>query len=152
MTAKVEIRESKFSDINTLVASIREKDALEATRMGFTPRKALINCFKGAVIRKTILVNGNIAAMVGVVGQITSDTGYPYLVTGVHSEQISPLQFVRIYKQHIEEWSKIFPKMTGLVDFEYHEAVRLLKMAGFTIQSPIYLAPYEHLFSRFNYG
>jgi len=136
MTANLTVRESKFSDINQLVSTIREKDRQECLRLGFTPRVALIYGYKNAFLRHTALVNGKVGAMWGVVGQVTSTTGFPYFVTSIYSEEVSPIRFARLYKQEVRKMNDLFPKLVNYVDSSYEESVRLLKLTGFKVEEP----------------
>lgn len=131
----ITVRASRYSDIKDLCSDLRSKDRLESLKLGFEPDIALKYSYKNALWRKTGLINDKVAAMWGVVGSGLSDTGYPYLMTGILVEQIAPITFVKIYKQELSEMKQLFPILENYVDSSYTESVRLLKMTGFELES-----------------
>lgn len=130
----IEVRASKFSDIKELCRTVRPKDRLESVRLGFEPSMALKYSYKNAVYRKTALVDGVVSAMWGVVGNVLSNFGVPYLVTGDAVESISPYKFARIYKHEVQQMLDLFPELENHVDKTYTESVRLLRLTGFTVE------------------
>ena len=136
MIVNLEVRDSKLSDINQLCASIREKDKQECLRLGYSPRTALIYGYKNALLRRTALVNGRVGAMWGVVGKVTSETGFPYFITSIYAEEVSPIRFARLYKEEVKQMNNLFPNLVNYVDASYKESVRLLKITGFKVEDP----------------
>lgn len=115
---------------------MRESDRLEVAKTGITPKRSLVYAFKNSFIHRTGLVDGEVAAMWGVVGQATSVIGIPYLLTGEVCNRMNPITFVRIYKQQLNEMNELFPELRNYVDSTYIEAVRLLKLVGFKLDEP----------------
>lgn len=112
---------------------MRQKDQDEIKNFGVQPNKALYRTFKAGLLRKTYLVGGEIAAMSGVCGDVLGTTGRPYLLTAPACEKVSPLVFVRVYKQQVEEMTRVFSVLENYVDATYEQAVRVLRMTGFTL-------------------
>lgn len=129
----IEIRDSRLSDVKELIKTLRLKDRLESERMGFAPEVSLKYSYKNAVYRKTALIDGQIAAMWGVVGTLTSNHGHPYLVTSVLVETIPSISFVRIYRHEVYHMNLLFKTLENYVDATYLESVRLLQLTGFTV-------------------
>ena len=131
--------DSTAAHARELSKSLREKDKLEAFRIGLDPNKAVFQAYKRAVYRKTALVDGKVAAMWGVVGTLLSMQGMPYFLTGTEADKVSPIQFTRLYIKESKEMNKLFPILQNLVDASYTGAVRLLEIAGFKLEGPITL-------------
>lgn len=141
----IEIIDSTTSHVRELRKTLRDNDKLEATRVGLDPFKAIFIAYTRAVFRKTVLVNGRVAAMYGVVGTPLGLVGMPYLITGTVSEEVSPLTFARVYKQGVEEMSSIFSVLENYVDASYLGAVRLLKISGFSLSEPVQINGFDFL-------
>lgn len=130
---KVTLCTSTLEHVKDLYNNFRLKDQLECQRLGFQFDKALFYSFKHALIRRTALIDGRVAAMWGVVGTPLGLCGQPFLLTSPEVYKVSSFQFVKIYKKEVSAMLKIFPILENYVDAQYPEAVRLLEMTGFTI-------------------
>lgn len=133
MTSKVIVKVSTLEDVGRLSEVMRPKDRKEAEALGMKAEKALYLTFKHGLLRRTALIDGEVAAMWGVTGTPLSIVGRPYLVTGTLSNKISSLEFCRIYKKEVAVMNALFPVLENYVDASYTEAVRLLKITGFTL-------------------
>lgn len=133
MLNKVQIVNSTAKHSRQLGQTLRAADKKEAERLGLDPTKAVFHAYHGAVYRKTALVNGEVAAMWGVVGTPLGTLGRPYLITGEAVEKISPYKFARIYMNEVQQMKKLFPVLENYVDASYTGAVRMLKLAGFQL-------------------
>lgn len=147
----LEIVPSTIEHTKELSETIRLPDRLEAERLGFTHEEAILDSFNSAVIRKTCLVDGKVAAMFGVIGTLFGKIGVPYFITSTTADIVSPLVFARTYKREFNILKNYFESFENIVDSEYHGAIRLLKIVGFTIHKPRTLGPDEHMFCRFTY-
>lgn len=134
----VDIIPSTSAHVRELSLSLREKDKQEARAAGLIPHKALFYSYKNAFLRRTCLIDGRVAAMFGVVGSPLGIVGQPYLVTGSLVETLSPLVFSRMYIKEVRVMKKYFSLLENYVDADYGEAVRLLKIAGFTLSDVIH--------------
>lgn len=115
---------------------LRAADVREVGCLGQMPHAAVFWSYRRALIRKTALVDGEVAAMWGVVGAPLGMVGTPWLLTGPASERVSALTFARIYQAEALGMLRLFPKLENYVDASYTGAVRLLKLAGFTLDEP----------------
>jgi hypothetical protein len=120
-----------------LAKTIRPEDALEAVRLGLDPRKSIFSAYRQAVYRKTALLDDHVAAMWGVIGTPLSMTGIPYFITGTDAVRLSPVRFARLYTSEAKIMNDIFPVLENYVDASYTGAVKLLKLAGFTLEGPV---------------
>lgn len=150
MTHSIHIRDSVVSDVKELCKTMRAKDRLEAESLGLNPDKTLFYSYRYSILRKTAFVDNKIAAMWGVHGTPLSFLGHPYLVTGQAVEEISIPSFLRIYRDEVKVMSSIFPILENYVDASYEGAVRMLKLAGFTIDNPEPFGPSGQEFSKFS--
>lgn len=128
---KLEIIQTTVEHLKSLDQNIRPKDKLEALRLGFEPIQALIQCHKYAIVRKTILIDRQVAAVYGVTGNLFSDRNTIYLATSNVVTKLPHISFVRIYIAELEELSKIFQKLDCFVDAQYSEAIKLIEFVGF---------------------
>lgn len=128
---KLEVVQTTVEHLKELDADIRPKDRLEALRLGFEPITALIQCHKYAIVRKTILIDGEVAAVYGVTGNLFSNRNTLYLATSNAVNSIPHITFVRIYIAELEDLQKVFDKLDCFVDAQYHEAIKLIEFVGF---------------------
>lgn len=151
MTSKsVRIVESSPWHVRDLGQNLREGDYREGLALGYKPANLLFYSYRQGLMRRTAFVDGQIAAMWGVAGIPMGLVGRPYLITSPACEEISPIRFVSIYRKEVVEMGKLFPLLENYVDSSYIKAVRMLELAGFTIDEPIPLGPIGSLFNRFS--
>lgn len=77
--------------------------------------------------------------MWGLHGELLGSTGHPYFLTGTESEKVSSIRFARLYKEEVQVMRTLFPILENYVDATYEHAVRLLKIAGFTLSPPVFV-------------
>lgn len=146
----IEIVPTTVKHVKELSLNLREADKLEAIRIGTDPKRECFNLYKKSIWKQTGLIDGKVAAIWGVYGSLTSDVGKVFLITTKEVEKISPLKFIRIYKEQIKQLHNLFPVLENYVDANYHQAVRALKVAGATLSKPLTLGPEESLFRKFS--
>lgn len=146
----VEIIPSVAAHCRLLDQTIRPEDLEEAIRLGLDPKKSTFYAYRRAVYRKTALVNGKVAAMWGVIGTPLGNHGVPYLITGTEALKVSPMKFAKIYISELKTMNHLFPILQNYVDAQYKPAVRLLKIAGFTLEGPVMLNNFP--FYKFTLG
>jgi hypothetical protein len=128
---------------------LRDGDRREIEALGKDPRKALRYSFRSSLYPPQVaLVDGEIAALWGLCGDMLSDVADPWLVTGKAIER-APISFVKIARGWIAEALQIKPRLENYVHADYTEAVRLLKVLGFHLDEPAPLGPRRALFRRF---
>jgi len=120
-----------------IIETLRPEDRKEIEAIGLDVDKALFYTHRNAIWSRTGLVNDKPAAIWGVAGELLSSVGVPFLTTGIEVENISPLKFSRIYKKEVEDMKKLFSSLENYVESSYTGAVRMLKIAGFSLDEPI---------------
>jgi hypothetical protein len=137
MKQEITIRESTADDVHHMGIAMNDEERMEAIAMGSEPHKLLWRCYRCALIRKTIFVDGNIAAMLGVAGVFMGLTGEVYLVTSAIAREVSPFVFMRIYQKELYAMLELFPTLESLTDLRYTKAIKTMKLSGFEAnQSP----------------
>lgn len=143
----LEIIPSTVCHVRELSKTIRPRDRQEAEALGFKANKMLFYSYRQALVRNTLLIDGKVAAMWGIVGQALGNIGQPYFVTGTEVEKLSPVRFARLYIKELQRMKHLFPVLENYVDGAYKGAVRMLEIAGFTLSDKILLN--GHPFHRF---
>ena len=136
-------------DIKEIVKVLRKEDQQEADALGVNPEKALFGLYRYAVLRKTAFVDNQIAALWGVVGTPLGIVGRPYLITGQAVELVSPLTFARIYRKEVVKMQELFPVLEQYVDASYTGSVKMIQLAGFSLNGEINTGPNKTMFYKF---
>lgn len=135
--------------IAALKSNLRPEDAAEVLQFGVTINKALWYSYRMAAIRKTALIDGEVAACWGCNGGLLGNKAVPWLMTTPLVHKVSPLKFTRIYINEVNEMLKIFPILSNYVDAKYSSAIRMLENAGFILFEPEPIGSYGALYRRF---
>lgn len=152
MSPVIKIVDTTPAHVRTLAQTLRPQDRHEIEVYGFPTNKALWRSFKGSILRRTALIDGEVAAIWGVGGVPLSNEGQPFLMTSDAVDRISPLRFVRIYQNEVLKMLQLFPRLVNYVDAAYDKAVRLLDIVGFRIGDPEPIGPNGALFRKFEIG
>lgn len=144
----VTVRPSELSDVYALAANLREGDRDEVEGLGLDVRVGIRNSFRHAILRKTYLVDGEIAAMSGLCGSMLGDIGEPYLMTGPAAERM-PVAFLKHAKAAVAEMMQHKLRLEGHVAANYTKACRLLEVLGFTLGEPLPVGPKAALFRKY---
>jgi hypothetical protein len=142
----IEVVPTELKHIRHLFTELRDKDRKEIEALGLKVNPAISKTYKNAVIKKTALVNNEVAAIWGVCGTPLGNLGRPFLLTTPLCETIPTRSFIDLYLQEVALMNSIFPVLENYVDASYIEAVRLLRMAGFNFKDVIIN---DNLFYRF---
>lgn len=145
---RVVVCESTVGDIYDLAANLRSEDRSEILAFGLDPREAIRRSYRHAIMRKTALVDGEIAAMWGLGGAMLSDEGAPWLMTTPRIEKI-PMTFVKISKVQVDEMLKHRRFLCNYVLATYRRACRLLEVLDFVLDPPVPMGPQGLPFRRF---
>lgn len=145
----VTIRESEARDIYALAAHLRAADRAEVEAIGVSPRHAIRRSYRAAILRRTYLVDGGIAAMSGLCGAMLSDIGEPYLMTSPLAAA-HPVAFVKLARQAVAEMLAHRARLQGHVAASYRGACRLLEVLGFTLGEPQPIGGSQVLFRSFS--
>ncbi len=138
-----------LAHVRELQKTLRQADRLEGMRIGIDPVSGVYWSYRCAILRRTALVDGEVAAMWGVGGEMLGSVGRPYLLTSAACERVHPIRFARIYFDEAREMLRMFPRLENWVDSRYSGAVRLLRLAGFTLDDPVPVGRSGEMFRRF---
>jgi hypothetical protein len=136
MAPVILIRNSLPSDVAAMKNNLRTGDVQEVMSFGISPERALWQSYRKSMIRKTVLIDGQPAAMFGMAGVTMGETGVPFLLTTPLVEKVSPLRFARIFQEEVLKMLEVFPRLVNYVDSSYDKATRLLDIVGFTLSEP----------------
>jgi hypothetical protein len=145
----VTARPSVVADIYALAANLRASDRAEVESLGIDVRVGIRNSYRNAILRKTYLVDGEVAAMSGLCGSMLGDIGEPYLMTAPPVERV-PLAFFKQAKIAVAEMLTLKLRLEGHVAANYTRACRLLERLGFALGEPLPYGPQAALFRQYS--
>lgn len=118
--------------VKMLSESLRDGDLLELADFGVRPRNAIWYSYRHSLIRKAAFIDGELAALWGIVGVPLGAVGNLWLLTAPPIER-AKFTFVREAQREVAEALEIFPQLFGVVSQRYSAAVKFLTLLGFTI-------------------
>ena len=123
-----------------LAATLRAADAAEVAASGVTPQRAVWRSYRRSTYAKTVLVDGEVAAMWGLCGNPFSRIGYPWLLTSPAAER-AQTAFLRVGRAEVAFMLSLCPELRGYVDASYAKALRLLEAFGFDLSEEFPFGP-----------
>ena len=132
MTAMVSIVEIQRNHLFELRNNLRDKDRNELIAFGGV-NKSVYRSFKKSIYSKAALVNDKVAAVWGVGDDILSNVGYVWLLTANVCELAGKITFVKTYRKELKKMLNLYDELVVYVDMRYKEAIKLLKLSGFSI-------------------
>lgn len=126
---------------------MRKRDIEECKAFGMSPGRALDNSIKGSLFSKSVWLDGKIIAMIGLSGNLISDVGCPWMLTGNGIEKVR-FTFARVAIRELDEMHKYKRVLSNYVMADYHEAVKFLSLVGFSIHSPRHFGKHGVLFHQ----
>jgi hypothetical protein len=120
------------SHILAMSTMLRAGDAAEIEAAGITPRRALWRSWRGSLVARAALVDGELAALWGVGGCPLGAVGQPWLLTAPPVER-AKVAFLREARREVAQMLVLFPRLAGYVDARYEGAIWLLGAVGFTV-------------------
>lgn len=145
----MEIVTATLAHVQELGKNMNAEDIAELKALGMKPHRALWRSWRVSVVRKAIIVDGEVAAIWGVVGGILGVSGAVWLLTGPKLRKLHPITIARIYRNEVRELLETYQVIENLVDCGYIGAVRMLKIAGFSFDAPMPIGKYKSSFMRF---
>jgi len=141
--------------VGMLAANLRAQDLAEIAGTGSTVKRSLWRGYRNSILVETAFVDGEVAAMWGlccgyVPGlSLLSDVGRPWLLTTAAVERV-PVTTVREARRAVERMLMVKPVLENYVLASYDQAVRMLRMIGFTIDPPQPVGRDGEPYSRFH--
>lgn len=105
-----------------------------------------------AVYKKTAFFGSVPIAMWGAVGELFGTSGMPYLTVSKHIKLITTREFIQIYRSEVQKMLRLFPRLENVVDSEYPEAIKALRLAGFTVGEEVSVSVFDNKFRLFSIG
>ncbi len=127
---------------------MRPEDAAEFEAVGIDVRTGLRKTFRAALVRNSVFVDGELAAMWGMGGDALSDIGAPWLLTTPAIERV-PVSFVRVGRENVAAMLRIKPILVNYVDARYRRACRFVEALGFVLDPPEPYGSKGALFRKF---
>lgn len=126
--AKYSIVPAEESHLRILAQTLRSRDRDEARAAGFSPIRAVSGSFRRSLYRRSVFVDGALAAMWGVGGAIT--IGEVWLLTSPAIEKI-PFGFAREGLREVSYMFTMYDRLRLAVHCNYSSAIRLATLWGF---------------------
>ncbi len=145
---KVSVRACEIADIYALATCLRDQDRMEMTCLGLEPRTILRASFRNSILRRAYFVDGELAAVSGLGGELMADIGAPWLMTTQAVARV-PVSFVKIAREAVAEMLCHRIRLENVVAASYVGACRLLEVLGFTLEAPQPLGPNSVPFRKF---
>lgn len=123
------------SHCDQLARNMRQGDKAEVHAAGMSSIKAVRRAFRASTLTRSAFVDGEIAAMWGLGGNLVSEVGHPWLLTTPAIERV-PRAFVREGKNELTKMLRHRSVLSDYVDAKYTGAVRLLEVLGFSLGHP----------------
>lgn len=148
---------AEVEHVYLLADKLRARDAKEIRDCGIKPRRALYRAFRNSVMCKTAFVGTDIAAMWGLCVGLRpgvsplSDLGVPWLHTSDAVERV-PVSFVKVAKAELALMRANRRRLESFVAADYPQAIRLLRVLGFTVEKPAPIGANGAEFCRFHLG
>jgi hypothetical protein len=127
--------EARLAHIRLLVPALRAEDRAEIEAQGFVPRHLLFRLWRWSSIRRTVFVDGEIAAIWGCEGAALARTGKAWLYTTPQAERV-PIGFLKTARAGIRLMQESHPVLISDVDARYERSIRFMTMLGFHVGEP----------------
>ena len=147
--------------VYALADTLRPADRAEIEGLGVGIKKALWRAYRSSIMCRTALVTiggrEEVAAMWGLClnyrdgVSLLSDMGVPWLHTSAAIEAIK-VSFVREAKTEVAAMRAMRPMLENYVAADYDQAVRFIRLLGFTVDEPKPLGRNGGMYSRFHVG
>lgn len=132
-----------------MAAKMRAGDRAECEAGGLTVRKAIWRSYRRSLIVRTAYINGDLAAIFGMGGDVMAETGAPWLFTTGVVERF-PLLFVRAALAAVNEMLLVKTRLESYVSADYPQACRFLASIGFTLGDPEPFGPKAAPFRKYS--
>lgn len=153
----VRIVPAQIGHVYDLARSLRPRDAAEIAGVGVSVNKALYRAFRNSTMVKTAFVGDDIAAMWGLCLGMRpgvsplGDLGVPWLHTTAAVERV-PVTFVKVARAELALMRASRRRLESFVAADYPQAVKLLRVLGFTVERAVPVGVGGAPFSRFHIG
>jgi hypothetical protein len=128
----VSVRNTTSADAVELACHMRGLDRQELWSSDRqTPAEALRIAIETSEVCRTLLIDGEVAAMFGV-REMRPDVGLIWMLTSSTVDR-KPFAFWRTMRTELLQLLRVYPALANMVDARYTQAVESLRRVGFTI-------------------
>lgn len=121
--------------MDELAKGLRAGDRLEIIGMGSTVEESFALTWRHSLLRQSVLLGGNVAAVGGVGGSPMGGVGQPWMLTTELFERI-PIFMAKEGIRQTRAWLEIFERLESYVDAGYGRACGFLHVVGFKLDAP----------------
>jgi hypothetical protein len=133
---RLEVRDAIAEDCAALAKTMRPEDMAEVLASGgFTPLRALVASRKASADTRVLLVDGEVAAMWGVVPLPMDGAGAVWLLTGTAVDR-APTAFLRKCREELGRIRATWALLVNFIDARHAKALRWARWLGFEVGSP----------------
>lgn len=142
MEAEIRVRRASADDARALAPRLREADRVEVLAAGVQPLDALLGGLERATWAYSIVVDGEVAAILGVapMGALLGDSGIPWLL----GSDLALRHWRRLCKSGpfwIERMHESYAHLVNMVHARNVLAIKWLRYAGFVVHEETITMP-----------
>lgn len=137
----IETVDATLEHVRALVRNLRAEDRAEIAGLGLNVRHTVHGLYRDSVVRRAALVDGEVGAVWGLQGSLTSDVGFPWLFTTPAVERVR-FGYFRVAITEIGRMLEMKRRLVSRVASDYERSIRTFRMLGFEIGEPEMLGPY----------
>lgn len=139
------IREARPADVRRMVHAMRPDDRAEIAAFGLDPKRLLRWLAADSVFVRAAEVDGSLAVLWGVQGQLAADTAYPWLFTAAPIER-APFAFAREARREVRGMLAQWRRLRVDAAATYQRSIRFWRLMGFRVGEPEPVPPHGVLF------
>ena len=133
--ASYQIVDATPAHIRELAENLREEDRLECELDGISARRAIWRSYRASMLRRTVLVDGKVAGMWGMGGNLLDTVGHPWMMTSPAIETIR-FSFYKEAQREVYAMLQMKPRLLMYVAAFHSKALRFWKSQGFYVGKP----------------
>lgn len=131
----IEVVPATREHVRIVVRDMRPIDRAEIERRGYHVRHLTHYLYRHSTTRKTVLVDGAVAAVAGLYGPLLDDESQPWLFTTPEIER-AKVTFFREVRREIHDALLCHRRLSTYVLASYTQSIRFYTALGFKIGPP----------------
>lgn len=131
-TPDIKILDTTAAHIRDMAATMHPDSAETALKLGVTPGQALWRSFRQSIYCKSAFIDGKIAAIWGLGGELYGNIGKAWLIVTEDVEE-HPFKVAFIYRSELRKMQELYPVLEDYLDENNEKSARMLKIMGFEI-------------------
>ena len=142
---RYELVDATREHLRLIAPVLRAPDRAEVEQQGLVVRHALNEAYANSIICRAAFVDGDIAALWGLRGEMLSDHGFAWLLTAPPVERV-PLSFFRVVRDELADMMATRRSISTWVLGSYEKSIRFFAMQGFVESGQIALGPHQAVY------